>query len=100
MTVLVFGCADLPLIHYLSGMRGTPQKDREQCLLFSLSLFLLLVFILGERLELEPRPETTVLSLVISHTWQNLASKVIHFFLSLLSLFKVILVRWEVAGLA
>lgn len=35
MTVLVFGCADLPLIHYLSGMRGTPQKDREQCLLFS-----------------------------------------------------------------
>lgn len=55
---------------------------------FSSSLFW------GDRLELEPRPETTFLSPVISHTCLNLASKLIHFFLPLL------IVCWEVAGLA
>lgn len=66
MTVLVFGPADLPLIHYLSGMRGTPKRIENNAFYSPLSLFFLF---LQEELELEPKPEMTFLSPILSQTW-------------------------------
>lgn len=62
MTVLVFGRADLPLIHYLSGMRGTPKRIENNAFYSPLPSFFSSSSFGGVT-------ETTFLSPIVSHTW-------------------------------